>query len=51
MMEKFVNVYYILNGKQEVIYNTYLAQGCVWVKSIINAGGEITGIIESDKDN
>lgn len=46
-----VNVYYTLNGKREVVRNTYLLQGCQWVQTILNAGGEITGIVDSEKDS
>lgn len=46
-----VNIYYVIDGEQKVVYNTYLAQGAVWMQSIIKAGGEITRIINSEKDS
>lgn len=47
----YVNVYYLIDGEQKVIYNACLSQAAITMRSIIRAGGEITGIIESEKDN
>lgn len=47
---KTYNFYYILGGQQSRLYAVPRDRVEMWTLAILDTGGEITGIIDTDKD-